>query len=122
MGEGQKKNIKINAVLPGAGTAMTATVMPKEAVGASKPENVAPLIGFLCSDAPEVPTGGVYESGCGFFAELQWRRSDGVFLDLKSGYGASDVQKNWGKITDMTNATLQTVSNNSSKCLLPSCK
>jgi len=99
--EGQKKNIKVNAVLPGAGTAMTATVMAKEVVEASKPEYVAPLIGFLCSDAPEVPTGGVFESGCGF-AELQWRRSDGVFLDLKGGYGVSDVQKNWGKITDMS--------------------
>merc|ERR1719478_1315768 len=57
--EGAKKNIKVNAVAPGAGTAMTATVMPKEIVDASKPEFVAPLIGFLCSDAAEVPTGSV---------------------------------------------------------------
>merc|ERR1711957_1101524 len=33
--EGAKKNVKVNAVLPGAGTAMTATVMPKEIVEAS---------------------------------------------------------------------------------------
>jgi len=102
--EGKKNNIKLNAVLPGAGTAMTATVMPKEIVEASKPEFVAPLIGFLCSDAPEVPSGKVLEAGSGFFAELQWRRSDGVFLDIKQGYGASDIQKNWSKITDMTDA------------------
>lgn len=103
--EGQKKNIKVNVVLPGAGTAMTATVMPKNIVDASKPEFVAPLIGFLCSDCPEVPTGGCFESGCGFFAELQWRRSDGVFLDIEKGYGAEDVQKNWTKITDMSNCS-----------------
>lgn len=102
--EGKKNNIKLNAVLPGAGTAMTATVMPKEIVDASKPDYVAPLIGFLCSDAPEVPTGGVYEGGSGFFAELQWCRSDGVFLDIQNGYDASDIQKNWSKITDMSNA------------------
>jgi len=102
--EGKKNNIKLNAVLPGAGTAMTATVMPKEIVEASKPEFVAPLIGFLCSDAPEVPSGKVLEAGSGFFAELQWRRSDGVFLDIKQGYDASDIQKNWSKITDMTDA------------------
>merc|ERR1711862_373802 len=30
--EGAKKNIKLNAILPGAGTALTATVMPKEVI------------------------------------------------------------------------------------------
>jgi len=100
--EGAKKNIKCNVLVPGAGTAMTATVMPKEIVEASKPEYVAPMVGFLCSEAPEVPTGAVLESGCGFFAELQWRRSPGIFLDLSKGFGAEDIQKNWGKITDMS--------------------
>lgn len=101
--EGKKNNIKLNAVLPGAGTAMTATVMPKEIVDASKPEFVAPLIGFLCSEADEVPSGKVFEGGSGFFAELQWTRSDGVFLDISKGYGVQDIQQNWSKITDMSN-------------------
>merc|ERR1711988_1506401 len=101
--EGAKKNIKVNAVLPGAGTAMTATVMPKEIVEKAAPEFVAPLIGFLCSDAEEVPTGRVFEGGCGFFAELKWMRGDGMFFDLKQGFGAADIQKNWDKITDMSN-------------------
>merc|ERR1712157_452814 len=70
--EGAKNNIKLNAVLPGAGTAMTATVMPKEIVDAADPKYVAPLIGFLCSGAAEFPTGRVFEGGSGFFAELQW--------------------------------------------------
>lgn len=101
--EGAKKNIKVNCVLPGAGTAMTATVMPKELVEASKPEYVAPIIGFLCSDDEDVPSGAVLEAGSGFFAELQWRRGDGVFLDINKGISADDIKKNWGKITDMTN-------------------
>merc|ERR1739848_505176 len=45
--EGAKKNIKVNALLPGAGTAMTATIMPKEIIDAAKPEYVAPIVGFL---------------------------------------------------------------------------
>jgi len=101
--EGAKKNVKVNAVLPGAGTAMTATVMPKEIVEAASPEYVAPLIGFLCSDAENVPTGRVFEGGCGFFAELQWMRGDGMFFDLKQGFNVGDIQKNWDKITDMSN-------------------
>merc|ERR1712151_1001632 len=98
--EGAKKNIKLNVVLPGAGTAMTATVMPKELVDAANPEYVAPLIGFLCSEDPDVPNGRVFESGSGFFAELQWRRTDGVFLDLDKGIKVDDVKANWSKITD----------------------
>lgn len=102
--EGAKKNIKVNCLLPGAGTAMTATVMPKEIVDAAKPEYVAPIIGFLCSDDPAVPTGGCFEAGNGFFAELQWRRSDGVFLPLEKGIKVEDIKDNWSKITDMSNA------------------
>lgn len=101
--EGAKKNIKVNVVVPGAGTAMTMTVLPKEIVDRAKPEYVAPLVGFLCSDAPEMPTGRVFEGGCGFFAELQWMRGDGIFMDLDKGFGVADIQKNFDKICDMSN-------------------
>lgn len=104
--EAGKKNIKVNVVVPAAGTAMTATVMPKEIVDASKPEFVAPLIGFLCSDAAEVPTGRVLEGGNGYFAELQWRRSEGMFFDIKKGFNVTDIQKNWSQITDMSKLTV----------------
>lgn len=41
--EGASKNIKVNALAPGAGTAMTATVMPAEIVAKWKPEYAARL-------------------------------------------------------------------------------
>lgn len=104
--EGARRNIKVNCLVPGAGTSMTATIMPQEIVQASKPEYVAPLVGFLCSDAPEVPTGRVFEGGCGFFAELQWRRSEGVYLDLGKPITVEVIQRNWDKITDMRNAQI----------------
>merc|ERR1712166_1608803 len=72
--EGAKNNIKVNVIVPGAGTAMTATVMPKEIIDSWKPEFVAPLVGFLCSDVADHPTGRLFEGGAGFFAEIQWRR------------------------------------------------
>jgi len=101
--EGERKNIKLNAILPGAGTALTATVMPKEVIDVWKPEYVAPLIGVLCSEAAEVPTGRVFEGGSGFFAEWQWRRAEGVFMDCAKGFTADDLLKSWGKVTDMSN-------------------
>eukprot|EP00927_Polykrikos_kofoidii_P080103 TRINITY_DN76982_c0_g1_i1.p1 TRINITY_DN76982_c0_g1~~TRINITY_DN76982_c0_g1_i1.p1 ORF type:complete len:308 (+),score=62.37 TRINITY_DN76982_c0_g1_i1:80-1003(+) len=103
--EGAKKNVKVNVVLPGAGTAMTGTIMPKQLVDAAKPHFVAPLIGYLCSDLEDLPTGRIFEAGAGFFAELQWRRSDGIFMDISKPITVQDVEKNWGKITDMKNCT-----------------
>lgn len=103
--EGAKKNIKANVLVPGAGTAMTKTVMPEAIIKHAKPEDVAPMVGFLASDAPELPTGRVFEAGSGFFAELQWRRSEGVFLDISKPITAEDVQKSWGGISDMSACT-----------------
>lgn len=100
--EGAQRNIKVNVVVPGAGTAMTATVMPKQLVDAAKPEFVAPMVGFLCSDSPDVPTGRIFEAGCGFYAELQWRRSDGLFLDISKPIQVEDIQRSWVQITDMS--------------------
>merc|ERR1712160_153661 len=55
------------------------------------------------SDVADHPTGRLFEGGAGFFAEIQWRRAPGVFLDIKNGYGVAEIEKNWPKITDMTN-------------------
>lgn len=103
--EGAKKNIKVNVLCPGAGTQMTATVMPKELVEAFKPEYVSPLVGFLCSDSPKLPSGRVLEAGSGWFGELQWRQAEGVFLDLDRGFGAADIEAHWEGITDMSRAS-----------------
>jgi multifunctional beta-oxidation protein len=47
---------------------MTRTVMPEDMIQALKPEYVAPLVVALCSDKCPTPTGGLYESGCGWVA------------------------------------------------------
>merc|ERR1711862_557428 len=84
---------------------MTATIMPKQIIDAAKPEFVAPLVGYLCSDVADLPTGRIFEGGAGFYAELQWRRSDGLELDISKPISVSDIANNWGKITDMSGCT-----------------
>lgn len=59
--EGAKYNISVNTIAPGAGTRLTATVMPPEVVEAMKPDFVAPLIGYLTHESVW-ETGGVFES------------------------------------------------------------
>jgi len=101
--EGAKKNIKVNVVAPGAGSAMTKTVIPANIVEAWKPEYVAPIIAFLAHE--DVPcSGSVFEAGGGYFAQVRMERSAGVFLDLDKGFTVEDIQSNFDKITSMTDS------------------
>lgn len=102
--EGAKANIKVNVVAPGAGSAMTATIMPEELVKKWKPEYVAPTIAFLCHE--DVPcTGCVFESGGGWVAQVKYTRSPGYFFDLENEITPEAVKAKWSAITDFNNAT-----------------
>jgi multifunctional beta-oxidation protein len=102
--EGAKLNIKVNVVAPGAGSAMTATVMPEELVAKWKPDYVAPTIAFLCHE--DVPCSGcVFESGGGWTAQVKYTRTAGHFFDLDKPITPEDVKAKWSVITDFSNAT-----------------
>merc|ERR1712166_1177451 len=101
--EGVSKNIKVNVVAPGAGTAMTATVMPKELCDLWKPEYVAPIVNFLCHEACPC-SGDIFESGGGFTAQVKWKRTEGAYFDLDTEFGPEDIRDRWAQITDFTNS------------------
>jgi len=97
--EGVKANIKVNVVAPGAGSAMTQTVLPKNIVEAWKPDYVAPFVAWMChADFPE--TGKIYEAGGGYFGEVHWSRTKGAFFDLDKPYNMDDVKRRWTEIID----------------------
>ncbi|KAH9458184.1 hypothetical protein MJO28_005251 [Puccinia striiformis f. sp. tritici] len=75
--EGKKHNILCNTIAPNAGTSMTATIWPDEMVQAFKPDYVAPLVGFLTSEANQDTTGKLYEVSGGWCAAVRWQRSFG---------------------------------------------
>jgi multifunctional beta-oxidation protein len=62
--------------VPNAGTAMTATVWPEEYVKAFSPDFVAPVVGYLGSEACET-TMGLYEVSAGWCASIRWQRTYG---------------------------------------------
>jgi NAD(P)-dependent dehydrogenase (short-subunit alcohol dehydrogenase family) len=103
--EGEKCGIKVNALAPGGGTAMTKTILPPEVVEKWKPEYVVPCLAFLC--AQELPcTGCVFESGGGWMAQVRWQRSPGVFFNIEGdGFTPEDVQRAWVGITDFADGT-----------------
>ncbi|KAI9255468.1 hypothetical protein BY458DRAFT_520097 [Sporodiniella umbellata] len=97
--EGQRKNILCNVIAPNAGTRMTATVMPPEMVEAFKPEYVAPLIAFLAHSSNE-ETGGIFEVGSGWIAQVRWQRTGGVGFPSNRELTPEQVAEAWGRITD----------------------
>src|SRR5580693_7943303 len=79
--EGKKRNVIVNTIAPIAGSRMTETVLPPDAVAALKPEYVSPLVAWLCHESCE-ETGSLFEIGGGFIGKLRWERAEGALFRL----------------------------------------
>jgi len=99
--EGAKYNIKVNVLLPGAGTRMTEDVMPPEAFERAKVEYVTPATLYFCSEQCE--ESGVYiNAGGGHFSRSNIQTNLGVrFENMPT---PEDLQANWDAISNMEGA------------------
>jgi 3-hydroxyacyl-CoA dehydrogenase/3a,7a,12a-trihydroxy-5b-cholest-24-enoyl-CoA hydratase len=102
--EGKKRNIRVNAIAPIAGSRMTETVLPPNLIEALKPEYVSPLVAWLCHESCE-ETGGLFEVGGGFYAKLRWERAEGKTFRLGRELTPELVQKNWDVIAGFEHVT-----------------
>src|SRR5271155_3435723 len=98
--EGDKDNIKVNAICPVAATRMTENLMPPAVIEMLKPEYVTPAVAFLASD--EAPTGMILTAAAGVFAAAQIVESDGI--NLGHGASADDVAAHFSQIADWSSA------------------
>src|SRR5271155_3801018 len=98
--EGDKDNIKVNAICPVAATRMTENLMPPAVLDMLKPEYVTPGVVFLASE--DAPTGVILAAGAGIFSAAQIVESNG--LNLGHGADADTVAEYWSKISDFTGA------------------
>ena len=64
--EGDKHNIKINTIAPVAATRLTEDILPPDLLEKLKPEFVAPMVLYLCSERCPV-NGAIYNAGMGYF-------------------------------------------------------
>ncbi len=78
--EVQKYGIKVNTIVPTAGTRMTAGVLPSEVVEKVKPQYVAPMVAYLCSDHCEV-SGSIFTAGGGYFSRAQVLEGPGHYFN-----------------------------------------
>lgn len=98
--EGYKYNIKVNIIAPLAKSRMTETILPPDVLETLSPAKIAPLVLFLTSE--ESPsTGSIYEVAAGFYAQIRWERSGGLYLN-PLGMTPESIIANFKTITDFT--------------------
>ncbi len=95
--EGQKNNIRVNAICPVAATRMTENIMPPAMLEKLKPEYVTPGVMYLVSE--DAPSGAILTAGAGVFSLARIYETEGVYLG-EGGLSAEEVRDNWDKITD----------------------
>ena len=99
--EGAKHNIQANCIAPVAGSRMTETILPPQAVEALKPEAVTALVVYLCSRECQ-ENGGIFETGAGWTAKLRWERARGAVLEGDDQFSAEALACHWNEVTDFT--------------------
>jgi NAD(P)-dependent dehydrogenase (short-subunit alcohol dehydrogenase family) len=99
--EGAKYNIKANAIAPIAATRMTEDILPPEVFAKLKPEFVAPVVAYLCTEEA-TDTDQVFIVGGGKVQRAALFQNDGItFPDLPT---VDDIAAHWAEITDMSAA------------------
>lgn len=81
---------------------MTSTIWPQEMVDAFKPDFVAPVVGYLTSEANEEHSQLLFEVSGGWVAATRWQRAGGHAFSHGKAPTPEQVVKKWKKITDFT--------------------
>jgi len=102
--EGEKHNIKVNTIAPMAATRLTANILPPDLAEKLKPEFVAPLVLYLCSDQCPV-TGALYNAGMGYYNRAALMTGPGVQLGSGQEIPApEEVARNIDRIISLEGA------------------
>lgn len=99
--EGAKYNIKANAIAPIAATRMTEDLLPPEALAKLKPEYVAPVVAYLCTEEA-ADTGSVFIAGGGKVQRVALFENAGA--NFESPPSVDDVAAQWSTIADLSAA------------------
>lgn len=98
--EGARYGVLANTVVPTAGTRLTATVMPPDVVDKVKPEYVAPMVVYMCSEQFQ-ESGKIYTAGGGYFSRAAVVEGPGIFLDTAAGITPDMIARQIEKINSL---------------------
>lgn len=97
--EGAKNNILINAIAPNAASRMTKNIMPPPLFEKLKPDFIAPLVAYLCSDQCK-DSGMIFNCMGGWYSRTAIMCTNGVLLgDGTRDISAEEIMDNWENIT-----------------------
>ncbi len=102
--EGAKYNIMANVIVPIAGTRMTATVLPPNLLEVLKPEFVAPIVAWVCSENCNF-SGYTFSAGGGYFSRIAFVEGQGVMFDVNKPITLEMIDDNVDKITSLDGAS-----------------
>ncbi|GMV86692.1 MAG: putative short-chain type dehydrogenase/reductase [Dehalococcoidia bacterium] len=108
--EGEKYNINVNLISPGAQTRMTSNLPGRDPNDTSReilmsPDHVAPAVTYLASPQCEESGVCIAASG-GSYSRVAILRNNGVSHDPHEFKDADWFEANWARITDMTGAVI----------------
>ena len=96
--EGQKNNIRINAIAPVAATRMTENLIPGAMLEKLGPELVTPGVVYLCSE--DAPSGVILQAQGGQFSVATI--VENPWVNLGAAPTVEAVAENWSKISDLS--------------------
>ncbi len=99
--EGAKYNIKANAIAPIAATRMTEDILPPEVLAKLKPEYVAPVVAYLCTEEV-AETGSVFIAGGGKVQRTALFENAGATFENPPS--VDEIAAQWSTIADLSAA------------------
>jgi NAD(P)-dependent dehydrogenase (short-subunit alcohol dehydrogenase family) len=97
--EGAKYDIKANAIAPVAATRMTEDLMPPDVLNKLKPEFVAPVVVYLCTEEV-TDTGSIFIVGGGSVQRVALFQNDGA--KFENPPSVDEVAAHWTEVTDLS--------------------
>jgi NAD(P)-dependent dehydrogenase (short-subunit alcohol dehydrogenase family)/uncharacterized OB-fold protein/putative sterol carrier protein len=102
--EGEKHNIRANTVAPVAATRLTEDILPPDMLEKLKPEFVAPLVLYLCSEKCE-ESGLIFNAGMGYFNRAGIATGAGAVVgDGTRPPTLEEIHGSWDAIHDISGA------------------
>lgn len=99
--EGEKYGIKVNSVAPIAATRLTEDILPPDLFERLKPDFVAPLVLYLCSEACS-ESGMIFNAGMGCYNRAAVVTGPGAVVgDGQTPPSPEQIQQSWAAINNM---------------------
>ena len=100
--EGQNKNVFTNSITPVAYTRMTESLIPEDFGKNLQSEYITPAVIYLAGE--DAPNGTIMAAGAGVFSRIFIHETMGVSRGMGEDMTPENIQANWDKISDMTDA------------------